>query len=66
MTDKEAASDKEDEVEASRAPLMDHLIELRGRLIRALIAVFVAFIGAVLLIAVAGALFPSRRRFLGR
>ena len=28
----------DDEVEASRAPLMDHLIELRGRLIKSLIA----------------------------
>lgn len=34
-----------DEVEASRAPLMDHLIELRARLIRALIAFFLMFIG---------------------
>jgi sec-independent protein translocase protein TatC len=32
-----------DEVEASRAPLMDHLIELRGRLIKALIAIAIAF-----------------------
>jgi sec-independent protein translocase protein TatC len=37
-------SEPEDEVEASRAPLMDHLIELRTRLIRAMIAVFIAFI----------------------
>ena len=34
----------EDEIEASRAPLLTHLIELRGRLIRALIAILVAFI----------------------
>jgi len=34
----------EDEIEASRAPLIDHLIELRGRLIRAMIAVVIAFI----------------------
>jgi sec-independent protein translocase protein TatC len=33
-----------DEVEASRAPLMDHLIELRSRLVRALIAVFIFFV----------------------
>ena len=33
----------EDEVEASRAPLMDHLIELRQRLIKALIAFVVMF-----------------------
>src|SRR3954470_8450776 len=40
----------EDEVEASRAPLIEHLIELRARLIRALIAFilmfFVCFAGA--------------------
>lgn len=35
----------QDDVEASRAPLMDHLIELRGRLIVTLIAVAVAFAG---------------------
>ena len=29
----------EDEIEASRAPLLDHLIELRSRLIRAMIAI---------------------------
>ncbi len=32
------------DIEASRAPLMDHLIELRQRLIRALYAFFAAFI----------------------
>ena len=35
----------EDEIEASRAPLMDHLIELRGRLLICVIAFVVAFIG---------------------
>lgn len=34
---------EEDEVDASRAPLLDHLIELRQRLIRALIAFVVMF-----------------------
>jgi sec-independent protein translocase protein TatC len=34
----------EDDIEASRAPLIDHLIELRGRLIRAMIAVVIAFV----------------------
>lgn len=34
----------EDEVEASKAPLMDHLIELRSRLIKALIAFAIMFI----------------------
>ena len=33
-----AATDDESHIEASRAPLLDHLIELRARLIRALIA----------------------------
>ena len=35
----------EDEVEASKAPLMDHLIELRARLIKAVLAFLVAFVG---------------------
>jgi sec-independent protein translocase protein TatC len=35
----------DDDIEASKAPLMDHLIELRARLIRAIAAFFVAFIG---------------------
>jgi sec-independent protein translocase protein TatC len=34
----------QDDIEASRAPLMEHLIELRGRLIRAMIAIVIAFI----------------------
>jgi sec-independent protein translocase protein TatC len=33
----------QDDIESSRAPLIDHLIELRGRLIRAMIAVIIAF-----------------------
>jgi sec-independent protein translocase protein TatC len=46
-TDKPAGEvkrDGEDGIEASRAPLMDHLIELRSRLIKALIGFFVMFI----------------------
>ena len=35
----------EDEIEASRAPLIEHLIELRARLIRALIAFVAMFFG---------------------
>ncbi len=35
----------EDEIEQSKAPLLDHLIELRSRLIKALIAFAIAFIG---------------------
>ncbi len=37
--------DGQDEIDASRAPLMDHLIELRTRIIRAVIVFVVAFIG---------------------
>ena len=33
-----------DEIEASKAPLMDHLIELRSRLVRSLVAVVIAFL----------------------
>jgi sec-independent protein translocase protein TatC len=33
-----------DDIEASRAPLIEHLIELRSRLMRSLIAIFLAFI----------------------
>ena len=46
MTDKGAAATPptEDEVEASRMPLLAHLIELRQRLIRAIIAVMIAFV----------------------
>jgi sec-independent protein translocase protein TatC len=35
---------EEKEIEASRAPLLDHLFELRSRLMRALIAILVAFV----------------------
>ncbi|TNE63058.1 MAG: twin-arginine translocase subunit TatC [Alphaproteobacteria bacterium] len=35
--------DEDDEVEASRAPLLDHLIELRARLIKVLIGLIIAF-----------------------
>jgi sec-independent protein translocase protein TatC len=34
----------QDEIDASKAPLMDHLIELRQRLIYAVGAFFVAFL----------------------
>src|SRR5437763_9661260 len=33
-----------DDIEATKAPLLEHLVELRGRLIRAILAFFVAFI----------------------
>ncbi|HEX3887498.1 MAG TPA: twin-arginine translocase subunit TatC [Phenylobacterium sp.] len=38
-----SGSPDEDEIEASRAPLLDHLIELRSRLITCVIALVVAF-----------------------
>jgi sec-independent protein translocase protein TatC len=34
----------EDEIEASRAPLLDHLIELRSRLIKCVVALFLGFL----------------------
>jgi sec-independent protein translocase protein TatC len=37
--------DEEKEIEATKAPLMEHLIELRSRLIKALIAFAICFIG---------------------
>jgi sec-independent protein translocase protein TatC len=39
-----ADDNQEDELEAGRMPLLDHLIELRNRLIRSLLGVVVAFI----------------------
>lgn len=41
---KDEQPDITDEVEASRAPLLDHLIELRGRLIKAMIALAIGTI----------------------
>jgi sec-independent protein translocase protein TatC len=38
------ASDEEDEIEASKAPLLDHLIELRKRLIYSVLAFAVCFL----------------------
>src|SRR5258706_4569974 len=37
--------DEEKEIEATKAPLMEHLIELRSRLIKGLLAFAVAFVG---------------------
>ncbi|SEQ04034.1 sec-independent protein translocase protein TatC [Faunimonas pinastri] len=34
----------QDDIEASKAPLLDHLIELRSRLIKSLVAIFIAFL----------------------
>jgi len=38
-----AAVNDDDEIEASRAPLLDHLGELRDRLVRSVLAIFVGF-----------------------
>ena len=50
MNAHEQKIDGEDEIDASKAPLMDHLIELRGRLIKSVIAfiimMFICFAGA--------------------
>lgn len=43
MNDKALGYETEDEIEASRAPLLDHLIELRTRLIICVAAIAVAF-----------------------
>jgi sec-independent protein translocase protein TatC len=40
----DAPKDGQDEIEASKAPLMDHLIELRQRLIYALIGIGIGFV----------------------
>ena len=39
-----AEDDKEDELEAGRMPLFDHLVELRNRLLWCIVAVLVAFV----------------------
>jgi sec-independent protein translocase protein TatC len=44
-----AVDTEDDEIEASRAPLLSHLDELRSRLITALLALFVAFVGCYLI-----------------
>ena len=43
MTDAAVKADPDDEIEASRAPLLDHLSELRSRLMVALAALIIAF-----------------------
>lgn len=43
MNDKALGYETEDEIEASRAPLLDHLIELRTRLIICVVAIAAAF-----------------------
>ena len=39
-----SAPKDEDEIEASRAPLLDHLVELRSRIIKSLVALALAFV----------------------
>lgn len=39
-----SAAPEDDEIEASRAPLLDHLVELRKRLIVCVVALFVGFV----------------------
>ncbi|HEY7457511.1 MAG TPA: twin-arginine translocase subunit TatC [Xanthobacteraceae bacterium] len=50
MNKVDAKPDGEDEIDASKAPLMDHLIELRSRLIKSLVAfvliMAICFVGA--------------------
>jgi sec-independent protein translocase protein TatC len=46
LTEPPKADDPVDEVEASRAPLMDHLVELRNRMVRSLIVLVVLFFAA--------------------
>ena len=43
-------ADREEELELSRAPLIDHLIELRGRLINSLIALVIGFVIAFIFV----------------
>jgi sec-independent protein translocase protein TatC len=44
MTDTADKKPGQDDIDASRAPLMDHLVELRSRLIKALLGFFLMFI----------------------
>ena len=39
-----SAMDEEDDIEASKAPLLEHLVELRQRLVRSIIAIAIAFV----------------------
>ncbi len=45
MSDADPLSSERDEIDASRAPLLDHLVELRRRLIYCVVTVVVAFVG---------------------
>ena len=39
-----SATDDEDDIEASKAPLLEHLVELRQRLVQSIIAIAIAFV----------------------
>ena len=39
-----SAADDEDDIEASKAPLLEHLVELRQRLVQSIIAIAIAFV----------------------
>jgi sec-independent protein translocase protein TatC len=41
--------DGQDEIDASRAPLMDHLMELRSRIIRMFVALLIAFVACFII-----------------
>lgn len=45
-----AVRSDEDEIEASRAPLLDHLAELRNRLVTSIIAIVIGFIGCFIFV----------------
>lgn len=45
-----AVPSDEDDIEASRAPLLDHLAELRNRLVTSIIAVVIGFIGCFIFV----------------
>ena len=44
MNDKAIGYEPEDEIESSRAPLLDHLIELRSRLVVCVVGFAIAFV----------------------
>jgi sec-independent protein translocase protein TatC len=44
LSDGTPRRDGQEEIDASKAPLMDHLIELRQRLLKALVAIAIAFV----------------------
>ena len=39
------ATEEDDEVEQSRAPLLSHIVELRGRLMKSIVFILIAFVG---------------------